>query len=160
MATARCYTCHTLRPLSDFPYRRKDTGISATSRFKRYIGVVLQKPGASNSDKLRRGGVILRYRCVDPQKGLCPAMTQRPWQSPGQSRGDQVLIEVEVEVDEQEGNPLPLDRRRHSEDLHNEIEVQIEVAEPYEAGKVMIVGKEETREAAVRQDMEAETIEI
>ncbi|OAL02034.1 hypothetical protein IQ06DRAFT_130763 [Phaeosphaeriaceae sp. SRC1lsM3a] len=70
--TARCYSCHSLRPIYEFPYRRKDTGITASSRLKRYLGVLLQKPGASTNDRRGSGGVIYRYRCIHPRAGRCP----------------------------------------------------------------------------------------
>jgi hypothetical protein len=119
MTTARCYTCHTLRPLSSFPYRRKDNSISASSRLKRYVGVLLQRPGARRSDKRSTVGAIYRYRCVHPKKGMCPtAMT-------GVVRS---MAEVErmerFEVDE---HPLRLERGRGEELVGVEVEVEVEV---------------------------------
>lgn len=68
MSTARCYRCHTLRPLSDFSYRRKDGAVSAASQFRRYLCVVLRRVDAKSG----KGGVIYRYRCVHPRHGDCP----------------------------------------------------------------------------------------
>jgi hypothetical protein len=86
-------------------------------------------------------------------------MMQRPGNVfQNQPRGDQVLSQVEVI--EQEEHPLSLDRRRPQEELEHEVEIQVEVEEHYEAGKVMLVGKEETHQDVVRHDMEAATIDI
>jgi hypothetical protein len=86
-------------------------------------------------------------------------MRQRPGiASQNQPRGDQVLSQVEVI--EQEEHPLALDRRRLPEELEHEVEVQVEVEEHYEGGKVMLVGKEETHQDVVRHEIEPATIEI
>ncbi|KAH7412096.1 hypothetical protein DE146DRAFT_628092 [Phaeosphaeria sp. MPI-PUGE-AT-0046c] len=114
--TARCYSCHSLRPIFEFPYRRKDTAITASSRIKRYVGVLLQKPGASTNDRRGSGGVIYRYRCIHPRAGRCPKAAA--------PEGPQVLVsqeEVRVEGDRS------LDRGRDSEDGGNEIEMEVAV---------------------------------
>jgi hypothetical protein len=102
MATARCYTCHTLRPLSDFTYRRKDGGISASSRLKRYVGVLLQRPGAAKFDTRNNNtaGAIYRYRCVHPKAGTCPVtmgVQEEEVQNERRQR-DEMGVEVEVEI--------------------------------------------------------------
>jgi hypothetical protein len=80
MSTARCYTCHTLRPLAEFPYRRRDTGISASARVKRYVAVLLQRPGATREDR-GGAGAVYRYRCVHPCVKSCPEVIEGPGRS-------------------------------------------------------------------------------
>jgi hypothetical protein len=97
MATARCYTCHTLRPLADFSYRGKDSTISAASRLRRYVCVLLHHPDA----RPRNGGAIYRYRCVHPRAGECPkAITApRPPDPAPQLHVREEWLAPEVEVD-------------------------------------------------------------
>jgi hypothetical protein len=138
MATARCYTCHTLRPLSDFSYRRKDIGISTTSRLKRYVGVLLQKPGAPRYNSKHRAGAIYRYRCVHPRAGTCPPLlthAQRPMHSASR-----------VEVNVQDEHPLRRDRRQHSGDVGGGTEVEVEIQACVEERSEFRREKEEARE--------------
>jgi hypothetical protein len=115
--TARCYACHALRPLSDFPYRRKDSAISASSRIKRYVGVLLQRPGASSKSRPTSGGVVYRYRCVHPRAGQCPGTT-----SIEDSQHVTLGSTARAQID------LPrLEWRRDSEFTGRETEVVVEV---------------------------------
>jgi hypothetical protein len=115
--TARCYACHALRPLSDFPYRRKDSAISATSRLKRYVGVLLQRPGASRSSRLS-SGVVYRYRCVHPRAGQCPGTTLAV-------KAQRVAMRSDGHT--QDDLLARLDRRQNSGSLGHEAEVVVEV---------------------------------
>ena len=116
--TARCYACHALRPLADFPYRRKDSAISASSRIKRYVGVLLQRPGASRSSRSSSGGVVYRYRCVHPRAGQCPG-TAPIDESQHVTLGFNARAQVDL---------LPrLEWRRNSEFTGRETEVEVEV---------------------------------
>jgi hypothetical protein len=120
MSTARCYTCHTLRPLSDFSYRRNDGAVSAASQFRRYLCVLMRRVDA----KSRNGGVIYRYRCVHPRHGDCPeaATVLRPQDS-------SAYIQVREEVEEAtrlDHRPLGDEARR--EDTRD-VEVEIQVCD-------------------------------
>jgi hypothetical protein len=98
MATARCYTCHTLRPLSDFSYRGKDSTISATSRLRRYATVLLQRSHTRPQNR----SVIYRYRCVHPRAGECPkAIVAAPNQDPAPQiviQEDRLRQNIEVDL--------------------------------------------------------------
>lgn len=115
MSTARCYTCHTLRPLSDFPYRRKDSAISATSRLKRYICVVLQQP----TSRSRKVGAIYQYRCVHPRVGACPKHTREEGSLPQSA--------PQVDVCEDSDSTSRLDRRRGDEGTGREVDVAVQI---------------------------------
>jgi hypothetical protein len=119
VTTARCYTCHTLRPLSSFPYRRKDNSISTSSRLKRYVGVLLQRPGAWRSDKRSTVGAIYRYRCVHPKKGTCPATVTGVVRPMTGVEGTE-----RFEVDD---HPLGLERGGQEEVVGVEVEVEVEI---------------------------------
>jgi hypothetical protein len=116
--TARCYSCHVLRPLSDFPYRRKDSAISASSRLRRYVSVLLQRPGASRSHRHGSGGAVYRYRCVHPRAGQCPGttLTEAP---------ESVALGSDACV--QDDHPPRLDWRQNSDFVGHEVEVVVEV---------------------------------
>jgi len=116
MSTARCYTCHTLRPVHAFPYRRKDNIISTSARLKRFLCVLLQKPGATTSDTPRNGGIIYSYRCIHPLDGPCPKDTREMRRRPVE------LMEVEVRNEAPTLRVGQL-RRRHSGHLGHEVEV-------------------------------------
>jgi hypothetical protein len=117
MSTARCYTCQTLRPLADFPYRRRDGAITAVSRLKRYIAVVLLRPGANQSGKVG-GGAVFRYRCIHPQAGACPETAAHRGV---EGRLNPVVSRVNILAEEP--HPLALDRRREEVHLGHEVEV-------------------------------------
>lgn len=90
MTTARCYACHSLRPIYEFPYRRRDAAITGSSRIKRYVGILLQKPGASTNDRRGSGGVIYRYRCIHPRAGRCPMVNA--------AEGSPAMVVVQAEI--------------------------------------------------------------
>jgi hypothetical protein len=120
MATARCYACHTLRPLSDFSYRRKDSAVSATSQFRRYLCVLLRRVDS----KPGNGGVIYRYRCVHPRNGACPkvATEQRP-----RNTATQIEVYEENEYPSRLNREI-VERESRHEDQHN-AEMEIEACE-------------------------------
>lgn len=130
MTTARCYACHSLRPIYEFPYRRKDTAITPSSRMKRYIGVLLQKPGASTFDRRGSGGVIYRYRCIHPRAGRCPQV-MAPEGSPAIVPAQE---EVRVEGEECSGSDRrrSLEARRRDEVGRDEVEIEVAVDERVE----------------------------
>jgi hypothetical protein len=114
MSTARCYTCHTLRPLRDFSYRCKDSTVSATSRLRHYLCVIVQRPDAKSGS----GGAIYRYRCVHPRDGACPKSA-----TIGRPQNSATHIEVYVENE----YPSRLDRQRREDDTRQEVEHRVEV---------------------------------
>jgi hypothetical protein len=120
MSTARCYTCHTLRPLSDFSYRRKDGAVSATSQFRRYLCVLMRRVDTKSGN----GGVIYRYRCVHPRHGDCPkaATVLRRQDS-----------SAHIQVREEAEEAIRLDHRALGDEARREdirdVEVEIEVCE-------------------------------
>ncbi|KAH8711836.1 hypothetical protein GQ44DRAFT_763053 [Phaeosphaeriaceae sp. PMI808] len=125
--TARCYTCHELRPLSDFKYRQRDNEFSVTAQFKRYVGVLFQRPGASKRDNLRNAGAIYRYRCVDPRSGSCPKIIQTSFAERLHCT-QRSLSQAEARTPNE--GILSLRRhRRQSDFLGHEVEVEIEVCE-------------------------------
>jgi hypothetical protein len=117
MSTARCYTCHALRPLSDFSHRCKDSGISASSRVKRYVGILLQRPGASRGNSKNTAGTIYRYRCVHPRAGPCPLSLH-----PQQATHSASQIETSV----QDESSLRLGQRQDAGHVRVHIEAEAE----------------------------------
>lgn len=127
MSTARCYTCHTLRPLQDFRYRRRDNFISTTTRLKRCLAVLLLRPGARRSGKDGAGGAVLRYRCIHPLDGTCPEST-KDYVAQRRFRPSGIIIDsnvVDVELPRADVRGRSDEERDEEEEVQagNEIEV-------------------------------------
>jgi hypothetical protein len=137
MTTARCYTCHTLRPLSDFSHRRKDSGISASSRLRRYVGILFQRPGAKTYSSKNGAGTIYRYRCVHPRAGACTLAThpQRATYSASQ-----------IETSEQSESPLRLNQGQDAGNVGVHIEVGAEIQPCMEERDVFRREKDKARD--------------
>ncbi|KAH7082869.1 hypothetical protein BKA63DRAFT_139016 [Paraphoma chrysanthemicola] len=136
MSTARCYTCHTLRPLHEFPYRRKDTQVSVTLRLRRYLCGLIKQPIVMKSARSTRSGVVYRYRCVHPRLGPCPIDTRDNPQLQQIS-----MTQVEVQVQGEDAAMNATNRRRRSE--YDEGDLSIEAVEEFRATQQALVTKNE-----------------
>ncbi|KAH7093429.1 hypothetical protein FB567DRAFT_174109 [Paraphoma chrysanthemicola] len=136
MSTARCYTCHTLRPLHEFPYRRKDKQVSITLRLRRYLCGLIKQPALMKSARSTRTGVVYRYRCVHPRLGPCPIDTRDNPQLRQIS-----MSQVEVQVQGEDGAMSATHRRRRSE--YDEGDLGIEAVEEFRATQQALVTKNE-----------------
>lgn len=129
-STARCYTCQTLRPVDDFPYRKNDAIVTPSARLKRLLSILLQRAGA-NAKVTSNSGAIVRYRCAHPLDGPCPQhiTKRRP-----QRRN---LPAPAVEEQTQTRRP-GLQERQHSGHLGHEVVVD-RVVRPTMDKKVVVL---------------------